>query len=96
VGENETILRLDPDISIMVASAVHVTEPGGTDVYLTHAREVGARLLSLLGDHIAAVMAILPGTLRLSWSSGSVLEIIDSWDRFESYTITNGDRTIVV
>jgi hypothetical protein len=96
VGENETILRFNPDISIMVASAVHLIQQGGTDADLTHAPEVGAGLLPLLGDHIAAVMAIPPGTLRLSWSSGSILEITDSWDRFESYTITNGDRSIVV
>jgi len=96
VGENETILRLEPDISIMVASAVHLIEPDGSDVNLTDAREIGARLLPLLGDQIVAATVIPPGTLRLSWSPGSVLEIIDSWDRFESYTITCGDRVIVV
>jgi hypothetical protein len=96
VGENETILQFGPGMSIMVASAVHLIEPGGTDVDLSDAREVGSRLLPLLGDHIAAAMAIPPGTLRLCWSSGSILEIIDSWDRFESYTIRYGDRTIVV
>jgi hypothetical protein len=96
VGENETILRFDPGISIMVASAVHLIEPGRTDANLCDAREVGSRLLPLLGDHIAAAVAIPPGTLRLAWSSGTVLEIIDSWDRFESYTITYGDRVIVV
>jgi hypothetical protein len=45
---------------------------------------------------VAGAAVVQPGTLRLTWSSGHVLDIIDSVEHYESYTVTHGDRVIVV
>jgi hypothetical protein len=49
-----------------------------------------------LGSSISEVSIVPPGTLRLTWSSGHILNVLDSWEEFESYTVTNGDTVIVV
>jgi hypothetical protein len=53
-------------------------------------------MLPLLGTTIAGASVVPPGTLRLTWSNGHVLEIMDSSERYESYVVTCGDKLIVV
>jgi hypothetical protein len=96
IGENETILNMHPRISIMIASVVRVIPPGGAESAFEDSRQLGTALLPVLGSSVTDVSIVPPGTLRLTWSSGYVIEIIDSWKEFESYTVTNADRTIVV
>lgn len=96
VGENEVILHCHPSISVMIASTVRLTEPNTTQRLLEDSRETGSALLPLLGSVVSDVSATPDGTLRLHWSSEHVLEILDSWEEFESYTIQHGDATIVV
>jgi hypothetical protein len=45
---------------------------------------------------VTDVSIVPPGTLRLTWSSGHVVDIVDSWKEFESYTVTTDDKVIVV
>lgn len=96
IGENETILNLHPRISIMIASSVQIVLPSGPPSTLEDPKLIGPAMLPLLGSPIAEVSIVPPGTLRLIWSSGHILDILDSWKEFESYTVTNGDTVIVV
>jgi hypothetical protein len=63
---------------------------------LEEPRTIGRAILPLLGSSISEVSIVPPGTLRLTWSSGHILNVLDSWEEFESYTVTNGDTVIVV
>jgi len=53
-------------------------------------------MLALLGDSVQRVAGSTDGTLYLTWESGEVVEIVDTWKEFESYTIHKGDKIIVV
>ena len=96
VGENEVILNLHADISIMIASTVRVVHPGGETDTADRSTDIGPAVLILLGKEICEASGSPDGTLRLVWSDGSALEILDSWKEFESYTVRHGDTLIVV
>jgi hypothetical protein len=96
VGENEIILNLHPQISIMFTAVVRLLNQGGEELVSEESLQLAPALLPLLGSTVADVSIVPPGTLRLAWSSGQVLDLIDSEEHYESYTITNGDKVIVV
>ena len=96
VGENEVILNFHPEISVMIAGSVGVTGPDSTQRVLDDARAAGAAILGVLGASVSKVSGTPDGTLRLSCSDGTVLEIYDSWEEFESYTVHHGETVIVV
>lgn len=94
IGENEVVLNLDPNLSIMIASTIHLKD--GEQRQLEDSREQGTALLPLLGQSVTDVQGARDGTLRLAWDGGTVIEVLDSSKDFESYTIGNGESTIVV
>lgn len=53
-------------------------------------------LIALLGETVAAAIPVGDGTLRLAFGGGSVVEVLDSSDEFESYQITHGADVFVV
>ncbi len=95
IGENEVVLRFDNDVSVMVASNVRLTHDGSS-ILIEDAREVGRRVTELLGDQITSAQGSPDGTTTLRWARGAVLDLLDTWDAYESYTITHGDAVIVV
>ena len=96
VGENEVILRLDPGISVTIESSVRLVSPGGEELISDESLQIAPAVLPLLGSTVADVSILPPGTLRLTWSSGHVLDVLDSVEHYESYTITHGDDVIAV
>jgi hypothetical protein len=96
VGENEVIANLHSDMSLMIASTVRVSNRGGAIEAFADAKSLGAALLPLLGCVIREADGTSDGTLRLVWDDGTIVEIVDSWKEFESYTVRNGEKLIVV
>jgi hypothetical protein len=96
IGENETILRFHPSVAIMIASNARIDSPGGEEVAFDSSINLGAAMLLDLGGHVTSASVEPPGTLKLALSSGKILRIMDSWPNFESYTVTNGEKVIVV
>jgi hypothetical protein len=103
IGHNEVILHFlpadDPTApypSITIESEVRLVFPNKREFTSDAPLTIGPALLALLRVPITGASAAPPGTLRLQLSSGHVLEVIDSSEHHESYTITNGDRVIVV
>ena len=96
VGENEVIANLYSDMSVMIASTVRVAAHGGTVETFDDAKSLGVALLPLLGRVIQDAGGMSDGTLRLVWDDGTIVEIVDSWKEFESYTVRNGEVLIVV
>jgi len=96
IGENEVVLRLNPDISVMIASNVVVANGEGEGRLYEDSRELGAGLLPLLGSRVISAEGTSEGTLIISWDIGPSISILDTWEHYESYTIRNGDDVIVV
>lgn len=53
-------------------------------------------LFPLIGDVIAVAKATTCGGLRLNFQSGALLEVPDDSTQYESFTISNGEKLIVV
>ena len=80
----------------MVASMM-VLEIAGEERHEFDSAADSARfLVPLLGQSIVAVDGHPDGRLTLEWSSKARLEILDSFEEFESYTIRQGSTIIVV
>jgi len=95
-GENEVILNFDREISIMCASEIRSEAVGSLAVLFEKPREATISLVDLLGDVVASVDGAVNGTLQIRWSSGALTEFLDTWEKFESYTVRHGDLLIVV
>ena len=96
VGENEVIANLYSDISVMIASTVRVIGHSGAAEVFDDARALGIALLPLLGRVIQKASGTSDGTLRLTWDDGTIVEIVDSYKEFESYTVRNGEEFFAV
>lgn len=96
IGENEVVLNFHPSISVMIASNVVVLDIDGGSQTLEDSKAIGLAATSFLGNEIAEAVVKEAGTTALRWSGGEVLEIRDTWENFESYTITYDEIRIVV
>jgi len=103
IGQHEVNLNLssgnpwtDPGASITVESAIRLVLPTQAEFTSDAPALIGPALLPLLGSAVSSASVIQPGTLRLAWTSGHVLDIIDSVEHYESYTVNHGDNIIVV
>ena len=96
VGENEVIANFDPAVSVMIASAVRLHPADDLLRTLEDSKAIGSALLPLLGAAVRDASGTPDGTLHLVWENGTIVDILDSWAEFESYTIRNGDDLIVV
>ena len=50
----------------------------------------------MVGTSVATASVEPEGVLRLRWSNNEVVELLDSWKEYESYTIRYGDRVVIV
>lgn len=96
VSRHEVVLHLFPRISINVTAFVRLVSPDGEELISEESLQIARAMLSLVGSTVADVSIVPSGTLRSTWSSGHVLDLIDSEEHYESYTIQNGDQVIVV
>ena len=96
IGENDVVLNMHPDVSMMIASNVSVTAKQGETSTLESSLDIGTAMAKLLGSSVVEVTGESDGTLVLGWSLGSVTRILDTWADYESYTIRHGETVIVV
>ncbi len=104
IGEHQVILNLlprgdpwtDPGTSITVESSVRLEMPTQAEFVSDAKLLLGPALVPLLGATVTDASVVPPGTLRLAWSSGHILDILDSHEHYESYVVQHGDRVIVV
>jgi hypothetical protein len=103
IGENEIILnlhpagaKLSPRIEIMSASSIRLCRNGEDWSTFSESVIAAPAVLGLLGETISKTSIVGTGTLRIGWSSGTELELLDTFDRYESYTIKHSEEIIVV
>ncbi len=96
VGQDEVILELSEHVSVIIGCAIRLSSATGSHQLFEDSRQSGAALLDLIGKTVCRAEAIEPGTLCLAWAHGQILEVIDSWAGYESYTTTSRDHVVVV
>lgn len=96
LGESETIMNLEPGISMMIASVMVLEIAGEERREFDSTLDCARFLVPLLGQSIVGVDGQPDGRLTLDWSGDVRLEILDSYEEFESYTIRQGNTLIVV
>jgi hypothetical protein len=96
IGENETILHLHPDSTILIQSEVLIKIPGEAVSALETAVEVGSALLPLLGKTVTDAVGTPRGSLTLTWTDGRSVEVLNDSDQYECYSVTHGTDFFVV
>ncbi|MFN8192362.1 MAG: DUF6188 family protein [Nocardioidaceae bacterium] len=96
--EHQVQLRLDSRnrITLSIESAFAITPGGGDRSMFDRPRDGAQALADRLGVEVVDARVTQPGTLTLRWDDGSILEVFDSNEHYESYQIQLGERLIVV
>jgi len=96
--EHQVQLRLDSliGITLSIESDFSITPGGGKATRYDRPRDAAQALADRLGVVVTEAGVAEPGTLRLHWADGSLLEGFDSNKHYESYQIHMGERLIVV
>lgn len=85
-----------PDCAATIEGHYRIAHAGSEPATFAEPISGSAAALTLLGLAVAGATVIGPGTLRVTFDDGSVLELLDSSDSYESYQLSLGDRLIVV
>ena len=97
IGQYQVIFNFDEDVRISVESEFrHISSDGDISNWHPRAPHTAAATLRLLGAKIEKVSGHKDGTLKLTFSGGDTLTILDSSKEYQSYDITCPGRTIVV
>jgi hypothetical protein len=90
-SQNQVYLHLEGKVAITIESAISC----GDDqiVYVPVKR---SNLMEFLGASVSAVRGDDRGTLSLFFDNGQTLKIFDTTKQYESYTITHGDKNIII
>lgn len=96
VGVNEVILNFYPDVTITITSCFHILDNGVKMESRSSRNCTISKLIDLLDETVIDVKGERCGTLRIAFSGGAVIVLMDDSPEFESYTIRHGDVVIVV
>lgn len=96
IGANELILNFDQEISITIESTFRILSKNGKDRVFSRPPLAAEPLVELLDSVVTSSSGETEGTLTLSFSNGTVLEVFDSSKQFESYQIRHGEHQYVV
>jgi Family of unknown function (DUF6188) len=90
-GQYQVALRFTNNIVINVESHFSVNDSKSMGL-----RDVLASLYDLINLSVEAASSLSSGTLRLTFENQTTLDILDSNDRYESYSIALADKELIV
>ena len=96
IGANEVIFNFDGCISVTVMSQLECHFADGAREVYEDFRAAAALIVKFIGTDVKTARGNQLGTLTLEFEGGGSLSIFDDSDQFESYTIKNGNKLIVV
>lgn len=96
IGLNDLILNFDDQIVITITSCLGIISCSGNLVIHESFINSASDVLSLIGREITLVSGDAKGTLTLLFDNGVSLCAYDDSQEYESYTIRNGNKLIVV
>jgi hypothetical protein len=95
--ENQVTLHFDGDVHIVLEGGFAHGDVESESIHQVLQVPVHeSHLMRLLGASITEASASRDGTLRLVFSNGDVLNILNDTDEYESYQIQIGDKIVVV
>ena len=86
----------DTNCAIAIEGDYVVTPAGRESTRFSGAVDGAAAVLPLLGHTITVAEVPTDGTARVGFDDGSVVEVLDSEEHYESYQVNLGDRLLVV
>ena len=95
-GAHDLIFNFDGDVSVSIQSSIGLAAADGAYRKYENLPESAAVVVALLGRTVTSATADAIGTLSLQFPGGARVDIYDDSKRYESYTITNGNRMFVV
>lgn len=96
IGAHDLILNFVGDISVTVTSSIGCTTSGGSIQQYDDFRRAAPAVITLLDHSVVLADGDEAGTLTLTFDGGGGLAIYDDSEQYESYTIKNGSKMIVV
>lgn len=100
VGFGEYQLQLafsgDTLCAITIEGDYVVTPSGSESTRFSGAVDGAAAVLPLLGHTVTVAEVPIDGTARVGFDDGSLVEVLDSSEHYESYQVNLGDRLVVV
>ena len=100
VGFGQYQLKLafsgDMNCAITIEGDYVVIPSGRESTRFSGAVDGAAAVLPLLGRTVTVAEVPTEGTTRVSFDDGSVVEVVDSSQHYESYQVNLGDRLLVV
>ena len=96
LGANEVILRFSDYLSLTIESDFVIQDDHGLRTSFEDARGAAGALARLISEIVGSVSADDEGTLKICFKRGDVLEVMDTWEMYESYVIQHHDKFYVV
>lgn len=95
-SENQVVLNFDSDVSIVVESSFSFRSGPNAKERMSDIPVAESNLMGLLGNKVFAITVVDRSTLCVSFENGGTFNCYDTSTQYESYTIRNGDLTIIV
>lgn len=95
-GANDLFLNFSGDISFGIYSCIGIGTSHQNVVKHYVFSEVSKELLQLLSAAVTDISWATDGTISITFEGGSVIELYDDSEQFESYTIKTPSGLIVV
>lgn len=96
IGIHQVIFGFDADVSITVEGAFQYAARGECSKWGPGMPDAATPTLRLLGRTVREVQGHSDGTLKIGFSNGDYLTILDASKQYESYQISSPGKTIVV
>lgn len=96
IGENEVILRFDNETAVTLECEVGVTVGGAAPKRSSRSVSTGTAVLPLLGAKVVEITRKSSADLAIRFERDTVVTLHDSNARYESFSIINGSRQLIV
>ena len=90
-NQNQVYLHFDTNITIAIEGAFSYKTDQVINVPVQN-----SNLMELLGSSVLVAQGDENGTLSLNFDNGQTLKVYDMTKQYESYTISYGDKVIIV
>jgi hypothetical protein len=96
IGAHDLILNFDGGVSVAVTSSVALATSAVPYHRQDDFREAASCLVRLIDRKVESAGSEGAGTLRIRFAGDDTLYIFDDSEQYESYTIKNRERLIIV
>jgi hypothetical protein len=97
LGQYETILRLSPATTITLEGRyVHHIPSQGREIAQARSACGSNELFRLLGESVTEAVVLSPDSLKLCFSNGDCLLLIDDSEQYESFMIQSAQGSMVI